>query len=374
MANKEVEFLDYFKEIVDHRVERQKLYTIEEILLLTFCGVISGCDSWDDLEDYGKTKLDHLRSYLPYKNGTPSDDTLRRFFRVLDPEAFEQCFMNWVKSFRIDYAEKIIAIDGKTSRRSFDGANRPMHLISAFASELGITLGQLKTEDKSNEITAIPALIDILDIEGATITIDAMGCQSKIVEKIINKKANYLIGLKGNQGTLNADVRLLFENKPKNMVFMAAEEIDKGHGRIETRRCTVTEDIKWLQEQHPQWCGLKSIVEIDSQREIKGEIATEKRYYISSLPAEPTAILKTVRQHWGVEKLHWILDMTFGDDQSRIRKGNAPRNMAVIKKTTLNLLSFMKKSMPRLSLKRMRKKAGWDNQFLDEVLDLTIKF
>lgn len=371
MEDKNDGFLDYFKEVPDHRIDRRKLHTVEEILFVAFCGTIAGCDSWDDLEAFGKMKLDYLREYLPYKNGAPSDDTLRRFIRVLDPKIFESCFIKWVQSFQMDLLGKIIAIDGKTSRRSFDGDNRPMHMVSAFVSELGITLGQLKTEDKSNEITAIPELIDLLDVAGATITIDAMGCQSKIVEKIIDKGANYLIGLKGNQGTLNDNVRLLFENKPKKIIFLTDEEVDKGHGRLETRCCTVTEDINWLKEQHPQWKGLRSIVEIESQREIKGEIATEKRYYISSLPAETKPILNTVRQHWGVEnQLHWVLDMTFGDDQSRIRKGNAPRNMAIIKKTVLNLLSILKKNTPRVSMRRMRKMAGWDNAFLEKVLNV----
>lgn len=369
MDEKDAGFLDYFKEVPDHRLNRLKLYSVEEILFIVFCGTIAGCDSWSDFEDFGKTKLAYLREYLPYKNGAPSDDTLRRFMRVLDPKVFESCFIRWVKSFQMDILNKVIAIDGKTSRRSFDGDNRPMHMVSAFVSELGISLGQLKTEEKSNEITAIPELIDVLDVEGATITIDAMGCQSKIVEKIIDKGANYLIGLKGNQGNLNDDVRLLFEKKPKKTLFLTDEEVDKGHGRLETRRCTVTEEVNWLKEQHPQWKGLRSVIEIESQRDIKGQISTEKRYYISSLSADTKSILKTVRQHWGVEnQLHWVLDMAFGDDQSRIRKGNAPSNMAIVKKTVLNLLNIVKKSMPRVSIKRMRKMAGWDNAFLETVI------
>lgn len=362
-------FFDFFKEVPDHRIERRKLHSASEILLLTFCGVVAGCDSWEDIEDFGKIKIDYLRRYFPYKHGIPSDDTLRRFFRALDPEIFEACFVKWVKSFQLDLVQKIIALDGKTARRSFDGDGRPMHLVSAFASELGIVLGQLKTEDKSNEITAIPELLAMLDIAGSVVTIDAMGCQKKIVEKIVEKKADYLIGLKGNQGALNDDVRLLFENKPRATIFQKEEVYDKGHGRLETRCCTVTEDIDWLKARHSQWEGLRSVVEIESTREIQGEITKEKRYYISSLSADPKFIQNAVRQHWGVEnKLHWVLDISFGDDQSRIRKGNAPRNMAIIKKTALNLLNFVKKASPRLSLKRMRKMAGWDNTFLDKIL------
>jgi predicted transposase YbfD/YdcC len=369
MDDKKIGFIDFFKEIPDHRIARRKLHSVEEILLVTFCGMIAGCDGWDDLELFGKTKLVYLRRYLPYVNGAPSDDTLRRFFRALDPVFFESCFIKWVQSFQIELAERIVAVDGKTSRRSFDGENKPMHLVSAFVSELGITLGQLKTEDKSNEIKAIPELLELLDIAGAIVTLDAMGCQSKIVEKIVEKGADYLIGLKGNQGKLNEDVRLFFDKKPKAALVSAETEMDKGHGRLEVRHCTVTEEIEWIRERHPQWKDLRSVVEIKSRREIKGEAAEETRYYISSLEANADRIAHVVRQHWGVEnKLHWVLDISFNDDQSRIRKGNAPRNIAIIKKTALNLMQIIKKSRPRVSFKAMRKLAGWDHDFLDSVL------
>lgn len=362
-------FLDFFKEVPDHRMDRRKLHPVEEILLVTFCGTIAGCDSWDDLELFGQTKLKTLRRYLPFENGPPSDDTLRRFFRALNPQVFEQCFIEWIKSFQLDLANKIIAVDGKTSRRSFDKDSKAMHIVSAFASELNLALGQVKTADKSNEITAIPELLELLDISGSIITIDAMGCQTKIVEKIITGDADYVIGLKGNQGRLNDDVRLAFEEKPNEMKFINDTDTDKGHGRLETRHCTVSEDIQWLRDAHPQWVQLNSIIEIESTREIQGETSLEKRYYISSLPAEPKNLQRAIRQHWSVEnKLHWVLDMTFNDDQSRIRKGNAPRNMGTIKKTALNLLQIVKASRPRMSLKRMRKLAGWDSDFLDTVL------
>jgi len=369
MEKKNLGFIDFFKGIPDHRVDRRKLHSVEEILLLTFCGMIAGCDSWNDLELFGKTKLSYLRKYLAYKNGVPSDDTLRRFFRGLKPEEFEKSFMEWVRSFQLDIVDKVVAIDGKTTRRSFDGENKPMHLISAFVSELGITLGQLKTADKSNEITAIPELLELLDIAGGVVTIDSMGCQTKIVEKIIDKGADYLIGLKGNQGNLNEDVRLFFKKRPEKAVFSTDIDYDKGHGRIEMRQCSVTEDIAWLRERHPKWQQLNSVIEIKSQREIKGEVVTENRYYISSLQTQSDKISNVVRQHWGVEnKLHWVLDVCFNDDQCRIRKGNAPRNIAIIKKTALNLMQIIKKNKPRVSFKAMRKLAGWDNNFLDSIL------
>ncbi len=369
MEEKKLGFIDFFKKVPDHRLDRKKLYPVEEILLLAFCGMIAGCDSWNDLELFGETKIDYLRGYLPYKNGIPSDDTLRRFFRALDPETFERCFVEWVQSFQLDVKDKVIAVDGKSSRRSFDGDNKMMHLVSAFMSELGISLGQLKTADKSNEITAIPDLLNLLDIAGAIITIDSMGCQTKIVDLIVEKQADYLIGLKGNQGHLNEDVRLFFSHKPSHAVFALEIELDKGHGRLEKRECTISHDIEWLRERHPHWKKLNTVIEIKSERKIKNETTLEKRYYISSLVASPDKILKSIREHWGVEnKLHWVLDIVFNDDQCRIRKGNAPRNIAIIKKTVLNLLQIIKKTKPRVSLKAMRKLAGWDHSFLDSVL------
>jgi predicted transposase YbfD/YdcC len=359
MKKEEPGFLDFFRQIPDHRIDRRKIHKVEEILLLTFCGIITGCEGWDDIELYGKTKLSFLRTYLPFKSGVPSDDTLRRFFRALDPEKFEACFIAWVKSFQLDLESKVVAIDGKTSRGSFDGESRPLHLLNAFVSELGLSLGQLQVDVKSNEISAIPLLLDMLDLAGSIVTIDAMGC--------------YVLSLKGNQGNLHEDVKMFFNRKPPKIKRFLYEETDNGHGRVETRKCVVADDIEWLRTRHPQWCNLKSIIEIDSKREIKRVVTTEKRYYISSLKADPKNILKAVRQHWGIEnKLHWVLDVCFGDDQSRIRKGNAPRNIAIIKKTALNLMQIIKARQPRISLKRMIKLAGWDNSFLHEVL--SVKF
>ena len=371
MSTKEPEFLDFFKEIPDHRIERRKLYSVEEILLLSFCAVISGCSSWDDIELYGQTKLEELRLYLPYENGCPSDDTLRRFFRTLDSKAFEDAFIKWVQSFQLNLEAKVVAVDGKTSRRSFDGDSKPMHMVSAFASEFGVVLGQLKTHAKSNEITAIPELIKLLDLKGAIVTIDAMGCQHKIATQITDQGASYIFSLKGNQSTLHDDVKTFFEAPPRSSKIEETEQIDKAHGRFEHRKCRVCKEVDWLKEQHENWSSISSIIEIESIREVKNVISTEKRYYISSLNTDALTLLKSIRYHWGVEnQLHWVLDMTFEDDQSRIRKGNAPVNMAVVKKITMNLLRALKQKPEhkRKSLKVMRKMAGWNPVFLDEVL------
>jgi predicted transposase YbfD/YdcC len=364
-------FLDYFKNIPDHRIERRKLYSVEEILLLTFCGIISGCDSWEDIEIFGQTKLSELREHLPFEFGTPSDDTLRRFFRILDANVFEEAFMSWVKSFQLNFNNMVVAIDGKTSKGSADGAQKAIHMVSAFASELGITLGQVKTEEKSNEITAIPELLKLLDIKGSIVTIDAMGCQHKIASAIRDKEADYLLSLKGNQGSLHDDIIELFDNPPKDLTFETHEDVDKGHGRIEIRRSKVTTDIDCVRKMHPKWKDLNSIIEIESTRIIKDETTVEKRYYISSLKSSAAEILNATRSHWGIENsLHWVLDVSFNDDDSKVKKGNAPQNMTIVKKTALNLMRIVKRDpiYKRLSLKRMRKLCGWDNSFLQLVL------
>jgi predicted transposase YbfD/YdcC len=371
MSTQAPDFLDFFKSVPDHRIDRNKHYSVDELLLLAFCAVIAGCSGWNEIERYGDIKLNDLRCYLPYAKGSPSDDTLRRFFRALDPQAFESLFIEWVKSFQLDLEDKVIALDGKTSRRSFDADAKPMHLISAFACEFGIVLGQYKTAEKSNEITAIPELINLLDLRGTIVTIDAMGCQHKIARQIIDKEADYLLALKGNQSTLCDDVQTFFEKPPTSTHFEIAEQTDKGHGRIEIRRCKVTEDIDWLRALHPQWHRLTSIVEIESIREIKGKQTIEKRYYISSLTANAHKVLHAVRHHWGIEnKLHWVLDMTYGDDQSRIRKGNAPENMAIIKKVSINLIRAIKQTheYSRISIKIIRQMAGWNSKVLDAIL------
>lgn len=363
-----LDFLDYFKGLEDPRIERNKLYDIEEILLLTLCGVICGCEGWEDIEDFGESKLLFLRNYLPYKHGIPSDDTLRRFFRAIDPDAFQKCFSEWVASLHILTDNSLIAIDGKTSRRSFDADKNPLHLVSAFAAEARIVLGQEKVSEKSNEITAIPKLLDLLDIKRATVSIDAMGTQKKIAEKIKDRQGEYLLALKGNQGSLHDDIKLFFSDKELTAQISSYAETDGGHGRIEVRKCTVTDKIDWLNDRH-DWCGLKSVVKIESQVEAKDKIAEETRYYITSLAAEPQKILNSVRSHWAIENsLHWVLDVSFNDDQSRIRKGNAPQNIAIIRHLSLNMLrSVQKKRQP---IKGLRKKAGWDNDTLKEILAL----
>jgi len=366
----EMDFLDIFGRLDDPRIERKKLHPMPEILLLTLCAVICGAESWDDIEVFGKAKLLFLRQYLPYESGIPSDDTLRRFFRAIDTTQFQRLFVEWIRAWlNPEVAGKVVAIDGKTLRGSHDGGQSPIHLVSAFASEAGIVLGQVKTSEKSNEITAIPELLDWLDVRGAIVTIDAMGCQKAIAEKITDKGGDYLFALKGNQSRLHEDVRLHFEQPASASLarMTSAETIDKGHGRIEVRHCRLSTDIDWLRERHPEWKNLSSIVAIDSERLIGDTTTQETRYFISSSPASAARMLAAVRLHWGVEnQLHWVLDMSFGEDQSRIRQDNAPTNVAIIRHAALNMIRQIPKK--RMSVKRMRKAAGWDDLLLTEIL------
>ena len=362
-------FLDSFGTLEDKRESSKIHHSVAEILLVTLCGVIAGADGWEDLEDYGESKIDLLRELLPYASGIPSDDTLRRFFRAVDPQAFRDVFVDFVRHMLPQRADLLIAVDGKALRGSHDGAVKALHLVSAFATEARLVLAQLATAEKSNEITAIPELLRLLDLRGATVSIDAMGCQRAIAAQIVEGGGQYLLGLKGNQGALHADVQLFFEKPPESLEFLAHEESDKGHGRIETRRCEVTSDIGWLQETH-RWPALQSIVRITATRRIGQKMTTETRFYLSSDAPEPAKILANTRSHWAIENtLHYTLDMSFGEDACRIRKDNAPLAIATIRHVALNLLQSAKQ--PRESIKRLRKKAGWDNTTLKRILQFS---
>ena len=290
---------------------------------------------------------------------------------------FKQCFIAWMQTFQLAL-KKVIAIDGKSLRKSFDkaAAQSAIHMVSAFAASTKLVLGQEKVDDKSNEITAIPKLLDLLAIEGATVTIDAMGTQKKIAKKILSKKANYILALKGNHSTLHDDIRLflssevdkLHQNKA-HKITAYHEDQDKGHGRIEQRTCYVTDQLDWL-TQRSQWSGLRSVVMIESQVTLGDNLRTEQRYFISSLPPDAQEIAEAVRSHWAIENsLHWVLDVTLGKDNSRIRKDHAPENMAMVRHIVLNLLRSTKGNFRKdMSLKGLQKKAGWGESTLDLIL------
>ncbi|HWY34993.1 MAG TPA: ISAs1 family transposase [Nitrosopumilaceae archaeon] len=365
----EISFLDVFGKIEDPRSKRNRLYAISEILFTALCAAICGAEGWQDVEDYGKMKIDFLRKFLPYKNGIPSDDTFRRFFRALNPQHFQELFRTWVKTIQSEQSERVIAIDGKSARHSFDDEKKMLHMINAYATEARLVLAQEKVDEKSNEITAIPQLLEWLDVKGNIITIDAMGCQYEIANKIIAKEGNYIFALKGNQSNLRDDVKTHFDDLETLGKLPAHKDYDKGHGRIEIRTCWVSNDVDWLHKLNPHWSTIKSIIRIDSIREIKEKKSSETRYYISSLTASCEKILASIRSHWAIENnLHWILDMSFNEDQSRIRKENAPQIMAIVRHIALNLLQLTKGQMKRQSIKRLRKMAGWDDDILTFIL------
>ncbi len=368
----ESNFLDDFSKLSDPRSQRNQLYSVDEILFVTLCAVICGAEGWGDIEDFGKSKLEYLRQYLDYSNGVPSDDTVRRFYRHIDPKEFEQLFRHWISGIAKNAGAQVIAIDGKSSRHSFDGDETKMiHVVSAFATDARIVLGQEKVSEKSNEITAIPKMLEWLDIRGHIVTIDAMGCQYAIANRIKAKEGDYIFSLKGNQGTLAEDVKVYFEDNQLTKEIKSAIDYDKGHGRIETRECWVVTDVEWINKAHPKWASINSIIKIRSIREMGTKKTEEIRYYISSLEDKPEKVIANIRSHWAIENsLHWVLDMSFNQDYSRIRKENAPYAMAIINHVAINLIQLAKPK--KQSIKRMRKICGWDSSTLDNVIQQKI--
>jgi predicted transposase YbfD/YdcC len=365
-----VVFLEYFRDLPDRRQAGKVTYPLDEILLLCLLAVLAGAETFTDIARFGTKKLEFLRRFLPFRDGTPAHDHLGDVFAVLDAEKFQQCFVAWV-SARTGSAAEVIAIDGKTARRSGDkrGAKAAIHMVSAFAARQRLVLGQVKVAEKSNEIVAIPKLLEMMAIEGAIVTIDAMGCQRNIAKKITDNKADYVLALKGNQGSLRDDVEVFVaEQKARDFrdtTISRHETADGDHGRIETRTTTVIHDVAWLRERHP-WPGLNGIVIVESQREIDGKIGRETRLYITSLLLLAAQLGAIVRDHWAVENsLHWVMDMVFRDDECRVRTDHAPANFTTIKHMALNLL---RKAKSKDSLRLRRKVAAWDDDFLASLI------
>ena len=371
-----VVFLRYFEGLRDPRQRGKVTYPLDEVLLLCLLAVLAGAETFCDIARFGDNKLGLLRRFRPFRDGTPSHDHLGDIFAALDAEQFQRCFVAWVAALTGTPAE-VIAIDGKTSRRSYQkrGAKTPIHMVSAFAARQRLVLGQVKVAEKSNEITAIPKLLDMLAIEGAIVTIDAMGCQREIAQKIIDKKADYVLALKGNQGSLHDDVRLFVaEQKANNFAdstISHSQTVDADHGRIETRTTTVIHDVSWLRQRH-HWPGLNAVVVVDSVRRTPGatpaddKIEHETRLYITSLVLLAALLGPIVRSHWAIENsLHWVMDMTFRDDECRIRTEHAPANFTTLKHMAHNLL---RKAKTKDSMRLRRKVAAWDDAFLTSLI------
>jgi len=361
-----------FAALPDSRVVGRTSHALLDILFLTLCAMICGMDDWEAIEEWGNERRDWLRQFVALENGIPSHDTIARVFAALDSGQFQACFLRWMGALCPSLVGEIVALDGKTARGSRDrrSGQSAIHMVSAFVCGHGITLGQWKTEEKSNEITAIPELIEVLDLRGATVTLDAMGCQKEIAQAIVAKGADYVLGLKGNQGTLHQQVQRVFDvtewRNYQDFASWGHATEEAGHGRAERRRCVA---LAWApDEQREAWSGMQSVAMVESVRQTSEGVASEKRYFISSLPAESKKLAQAIRSHWEVEsRLHWCLDMTFKEDACRIRTDHAPENLNIVREIAMNLLRLnpMKRSLPKKRLK-----ACLNNDYLGEVLGL----
>lgn len=375
MEGKELEILGYLSIIKDPRLERKKLHLLSDVLFIGVCATLCGCDTWEDIHLFAVEREEWLIQYIKLPNGIPSPDTIARVFSLIDPSQFEIAFRNWVGSLYCAEDGKIIAIDGKRLRGSYGNGKSAIHMVGAFAAESGLALAQVKTEDKSNEITAIPELLDALFLKGCIVTLDAMGCQKAIVEKIVEKGGDYVISLKGNQGSLHDDIKLFLESEKKNDFKKTShdyfETTEKGHGRVETRKYWITDQIAWL-DKKDDWKNLISIGLVESIRSIKGETSTEMRCFIASIKPDANKFSQAVRQHWSIENnLHWQLDVTFDEDKLRIRIKNAAQNLSIMRRMVLNVLKL---DGLKGSLKGKRKRAGWSKSYFDKLLGFLFKF
>ncbi len=367
--------IECFSVLPDPRIDRTKQHKLIDIVVIGFCTILDGGEGFTDMEQFGTAKKEWFKSFLELPNGIPSHDTFNRVFQALDPAAFAECFINWTEGIRKAVSGEVVAIDGKALRRARNissGGTIP-YMVSAWATSNGLSLGQVKVDEKSNEITAIPVLLRSLNLEDCIVSIDAMGCQKKIAREIIDADADYVLALKGNHGSAHEEIKCFMDDMV--MRWQADESlepelgyyetIEKSHGRIETRRYWQSNQIEWFEERKA-WEKLTSFGMVESIREINGETSVERRYYLSSLENSITQLAGAVRNHWRVENsLHWVLDVTFKEDDSRARSGNSAQNLAILRRLAVNAL---KRSTKKISMRLKVKTAGWDNGFLLSVL------
>lgn len=363
---------DHFAQMEDPRVERTKQHKLIDIITIAICAVICGADTWVAIETYGRAKYEWLKKFLELPNAIPSHDTFARVFARLNPEQFQQCFLNWIKSISKITQGEVIGIDGKTLRHSYEGADQgAIHMVSAWATANRLVLGQVKVDEKSNEITAIPKLLKVLEISGCIVTIDAMGCQKEIVKLIVEQDADYIITLKKNQGNLYKNVEELFKEVIRTG-FKGFEHSNyktqgSAHSREEIRHYLMLSNIQSHIDPQQKWAKLNSVGMVEYVRTINGKTTVETRYYISSLPNNAQILADSVRNHWGVENsLHWVLDVAFGEDDCRIRKDNAPQNFAVLRHIAVNLLGREKSQ--KFGVKNKQFLAAMDNEYLTKIL------
>jgi predicted transposase YbfD/YdcC len=373
--------IEHFETLSDPRVDRTKDHDLIDVLIIAICTLLCGGESFNDMEDFGYAKHDWFKTFLGLRNGIPSHDTFNRVFAALDPQQFLDCFLGWTQSLRRAVAQEIVALDGKALRRALNKDQSVKYIVSAWAESNNLVLGQWKVADKSNEITALPQLLRVLELSGCIVTLDAMGCQKKIAQEIIESDADYVLALKGNQETVHQEVKDFLDQalaetqkprlrgaklSPAAAGLAALETVEKDHGRLETRRYYQSSQMAWFADLE-QWEGLKSVGMVEAMREVDGKTSVERRYYLSSLPVNIELFARAVRSHWGVEnKLHWVMDVCFREDQSRARAGYAAENLATLRRLALNLLKREKTKKRGIRGKQLN--AGWDHAYLLRLL------
>jgi predicted transposase YbfD/YdcC len=373
--------IEHFKTIKDPRVDRTKDHELIDVLVIALCCLLCGGESFNDMEDFGEAKHEWFKTFLKLGNGIPSHDTFNRVFQVLDPKQFLDCFLSWTQSLRQAVAQEIVALDGKALRRAISKKQSPKYIVSAWADSNNLVLGQLKVEDKSNEITAVPQLLRVLELAGCIVTIDAMGCQKKIAKEIIEADADYVLALKGNQQKVHEEVKTFLDStveeqqksRPNGAVLpqeLAAlqkcETVEKDHGRTEIRRYYQSSYLDWFADK-AKWEGLQSVGMVESVRQTDEKTTTERRYYLCSLKLDVQTFARAVRGHWAVEnKLHWTMDVCFREDQSRARAGYAAENLATLRRLALNLLK--REHSKKRGIKGKQLNAGWDHAYLLKLL------
>ena len=365
----------HFASLRDPRIERCKRHQLLDVLTIALCAVICGADDWTEVAAFGRAKLPWFKTFLALPHGIPSHDTFGRVFARLDSAQFEACFLRWIRSLADVLPGTVIAVDGKEARRSHDErlGKAAITMVSAWAADNHLVLGQVAVDAKSNEITAIPELLQALALTGCIVTIDAAGCQTDIAQQVIAQGGDYVLALKDNQPTLAADVALLFQDchasRPGSYQVDHAQTIEKGHGRIETRDCWIIADPALLAalRRSEAWAGLQSVIEVRAERQLANERTVATRYYLSSLPGKATQALRATRSHWQVENsLHWVLDVAFREDDSRVRRDYGPENVAILRRIALNLLK--QDTGVKIGIKGKRKAAGWDEAYLLRLL------
>lgn len=375
--------IEYFKDLPDPRVDRTKDHDLIDILVIAICALLCAAETFNDMEDFGKAKQDWFKTFLRLRHGIPSHDTFNRVFAALDPKQFLDCFLRWTQSLRQAVAQEIVALDGKALRRALTKKQSPKYVVSAWAESNHLVLGQWKVEEKSNEITAVPELLRVLELAGCIVTMDAMGCQKKIAQEIIQADADYVLALKGNQQTVHEEVKSFLDatveekktqrpkgaSIPKEVATLQEwETVEKDHGRFEIRRYYQSSYLDWFADRQ-KWEGLQSVGLVESSRQIDGKTTVERRYYLSSLKLDVESFARAVRGHWGVEnKLHWVMDVCFKEDQSRARTGYAAENLATLRRLALNLLQGEKTKKRGFRGKQLN--ASWDHTYLLRLLGM----